>query len=83
VTTIVAPPQLELEGQNITQPHVEKDVPMGGRTLSGTQPSFHKREMNGWTGLQPSAALSGGLSKRVHGAVGLAVFGSPPSSTLH
>jgi len=34
---------------------------MGGRISSGTKPSFHKREVNGWTGLQPFLALSGGL----------------------
>src|SRR5260221_13334128 len=33
---------------------------MGGRTLAGTQPSFHKRKLDGWTGLHPHAALPGG-----------------------
>jgi len=41
---------------------------MGGQISSGTKPSFHKREANGWTGLQPFLALSGGLlvHKRGH-----------------
>ena len=45
------------------QPHTEKSGPTGGRTLSGTQPSFHKRYKKGWTGLQPSVALSGVLKE--------------------
>ena len=36
------------------QPHAKKGGPMGGRTLPGTQPSFHKRDTDGWTGPQPS-----------------------------
>jgi len=34
---------------------------MGGQISSSTKPSFHKREANGWTGLQPFLELSGGL----------------------
>ena len=42
------------------QPHTEKSGHMGGRTLPGTQPSFHKRNKKGWTGLQPSHSIFGG-----------------------
>jgi hypothetical protein len=40
----------------------QKVLQMGGRTLAGTQPSFHIWYTNEWTGLRPYLALSGGLS---------------------
>ena len=68
------------------QPQSQKGHEMGGRTLAGTQPSFHIWYTNRWTGLQPYLALSGGLAG--HGVRGLLShvpgrpLPPPPSSPL-
>ena len=53
---------MEVPGVDLgPQPYPQKGVLVGGRTLAGTQPSFHKRKVDGWTGLRPFLALSGVL----------------------